>query len=275
MLKPSIERIGFTMQIVPKFLYRYRSVEGAAQERTQHLIETGMQYFAAPVSFNDPFDCSPDFTLSGTEDDVRVYLEGMWARNSPNISEADRKREVNDILKDPNRDPRRPENNLATADFYRVMVRSQIGVLCLSEVRDSVLMWSHYADCHRGICLVYETDNDFFATAQPVRYQHARPQANPIVHTDAEMLDNAIFTKSDAWAYEKEWRMLHYKEGPGERPMPARCLRAILLGVTASDATKRHVQAWVKTSSANAEILQTTLSPSAFEILIPKARFEA
>jgi len=31
-------------------------------------------------------------------------------------------------------------------------------VYCLSEIVDSVLMWSHYADSHRGICVVLKAE---------------------------------------------------------------------------------------------------------------------
>jgi hypothetical protein len=34
----------------------------------------------------------------------------------------------------------------------------KIGIYCLSEIVDSTLMWSHYADSHRGICVVLEAE---------------------------------------------------------------------------------------------------------------------
>ena len=158
------------MQPLPSQLYRYRSVDGPAQARTQRIIETGLHYFASPTSFNDPFDCRPNFALDSDENSVREYLYGMWARQAPHMSEEARKQEVDAILQDPARDPRIPENNMIFAAVYDSLVTAQIGVLCLSEVKDSILMWSHYADCHHGVCLVYDTDNEFFVNAQPVRY---------------------------------------------------------------------------------------------------------
>ena len=35
------------------------------------------------------------------------------------------------------------------------MLRKSFGIACFSETYDSLLMWSHYADYHRGICLEY------------------------------------------------------------------------------------------------------------------------
>ena len=264
--------LGITMQLLPPQLYRYRSVDGPDQARTQRIIETGLHYFASPTSFNDPFDCRPNFALDSDENSVREYLYGMWARRAPHMSEDARKQEVDAILQDPARDPRIPENNMIFAAVYDSLVTARIGVLCLSEVKDSILMWSHYADCHRGICLVYDTDNEFFVHAQPVQYQRERPRVNPVIHSNEQMLDSAIFTKSEAWAYEKEWRIIHYQHGSGERQSPHACLKAIIVGLAMSGTDRRLVESWAKASPAKPAVIRTNLSPSEFSIVFPKAQ---
>jgi hypothetical protein len=260
------------MQPLPATLCRYRSVSDLVRPRTQRVVETGLHYFAAPGSFNDPFDCRPNFTLDGTEDAVRNYLRGVWGRQASHLSEAERHVEVDAILGDPSRDPRIPENNRLFAAAYDSMVTARVGVLCLSEVHDDILMWSHYADCHRGICLIYETDYEFFAHAQPVRYKQERPRVNPVHQSTEEMLDNAIFTKSSAWAYEKEWRILHYQQGVGERQSPPAALKAIVLGVALSETDRDRVENWAKASSAKPNVVRAFLSPSEFSVHVPGLR---
>ena len=201
---------------------------------------------------------------------VRLHrVRSMWARQAPHMPEAERNAEVDAILSDPARDPRIPANNRLFAAAYDSMVTAQVGVLCLSEVHDDILMWSHYADCHRGICLIYETNYEFFANAFPVRYQQERPRINPTSQSTEQMLDNAIFTKSWAWAYEKEWRILHYRQGVGERLLPPTALKAIVLGVALSGADRRLVEAWAKASQAKPKVLRALLSPSEFSIHVP------
>lgn len=260
------------MKPLPLQLYRYRSLDSPAKARTQRIVETGLHYFASPTSFNDPFDCRPNFALDSDENSVREYLYGMWTRHAPHMSEVARKKEVDAILQDPARDPRIPENNMIFAAMYNSLVTAQIGVLCLSELKDSILMWSHYADCHRGVCLVYDTDNEFFVNAQPVRYQRERPRVNPVIHSDEKMLDNAIFTKSDAWAYEKEWRIFHYQHGPGERQLPHACLKEIIVGLAITDTDRRLVESWAKASLAKPAVIRNHLSPSEFSIMFPKTQ---
>ncbi len=260
------------MQPLPPTLCRYRSVSGPAQPRTQRIIETGLHYFASASSFNDPFDCRPNFTLDSPKDAVRNYLLATWARQAPDLSDAQRQAEVNAILEDPARDPRIPDNNRLFAATYDSLVAARVGVLCLSEVYDSILMWSHYADCHRGVCLIYETNYEFFAHAQPVRYQKDRPKVNPVVQSNDEMLDNAIFTKSSDWSYEKEWRILHYQQGVGERQSPVASLKAIILGVALSGTDRALVDTWVKKSPAKPLVLRATPSPTDFAIQVPGMR---
>ncbi len=42
-------------------------------------------------------------------------------------------------------------------------IKDSLLVSCFSETCDSILMWSHYADSHKGVCIEFENeDNDFF-----------------------------------------------------------------------------------------------------------------
>ncbi len=50
------------------------------------------------------------------------------------------------------------------------------GILSLSKVRDDILMWTHYADRHRGLCFEFDgsANCNFFGEAQPVVYGEYR-----------------------------------------------------------------------------------------------------
>jgi Protein of unknown function (DUF2971) len=89
-----------------------------------------------------------------------------------------------------------------------------VGILCLSEVRDSILMWGHYTDNHRGLVVGFDSDHPFFSRRRSdkdefgflrrVDYSSQRPQ---VMLTDTE--SSVWFsTKSEQWSYEKEWRIV-------------------------------------------------------------------
>lgn len=96
-----------------------------------------------------------------------------------------------------------------------------IQVLCLSEVPDSLLMWSHYAQQHAGAVLKFDTCSekaDYFTRARPVIYEKdlpgfeqprslARRYLGLPIDTD-HWMSRQFFTKSAEWKYEKEWRVM-------------------------------------------------------------------
>lgn len=92
------------------------------------------------------------------------------------------------------------------------------------------MMWSHYADGHRGFCLEFDTAQLPFNKALEVHYVDTPPQLNPVdvlVEDPSDDKDNAllrafVFTKARCWSYEQEWRLRHeepsklygYGDGP-------------------------------------------------------------
>lgn len=86
-------------------------------------------------------------------------------------------------------------------------------------------MWSHYADNHTGFCIKYSIKNvaNFVKTGLlPVKYTSkvptlSVPQLLKCLDSKQDMLSNlsiakasrkALITKSAAWNYEKEWRLI-------------------------------------------------------------------
>ena len=79
-------------------------------------------------------------------------------------------------------------------------------ICSLSEKNDDILMWSHYADEHKGFCIEYsfmEIHNEFKLLCLPVKYQNKLPK---ISITNSKSYE-AIFTKAKQWSYEYEWRI--------------------------------------------------------------------
>lgn len=92
------------------------------------------------------------------------------------------------------------------------------GLLCLSEVPDSLLMWSHYASEHRGFVIeinaeyfwknqLYKNDGKFIV--RRVLYRDARVDDQQLgLHEYLfDTPHQTISTKSSHWSYEHEWRI--------------------------------------------------------------------
>lgn len=82
---------------------------------------------------------------------------------------------------------------------------------CLSEHNDSILMWSHYADKHRGICVEYDLSDTLYRKLYPVIYTAAPVNCIHWYDLDPRLEQLiSILNKYDVWEYENEWRILHY-----------------------------------------------------------------
>lgn len=86
----------------------------------------------------------------------------------------------------------------------------RFGLICLSKRWKSPLLWSHYADKHRGVALEFEVSDEkaVFVTYSPHRllsYMERRLQQGPLSEGDAYEL---MTTKFDGWKYEEEARLV-------------------------------------------------------------------
>lgn len=250
------------------YFYRYRSLAGESQEWVRRSILHSQHYFSSPFSFNDPFDCRPNFTLNGTKDQLVKYYEGVLARCCPEMSRQERRADARRRVSDPESDPTSTANFAKFRAMYHEQVTVKVGVLCISEVPDDLLMWAHYADSHRGICLSLNRNDPFFAIAHPVNYQKLRPEVNPLFDTHEEMLDRSMFTKSDHWSYEKEWRILQYKSGAATYTLPTEALAGIVLGAQIDPAHEQLIVEWALASPSKPWVRKASLSNTQFSLSI-------
>jgi hypothetical protein len=94
-------------------------------------------------------------------------------------------------------------------------------VLCLSENYNDILMWSHYADRHRGFVLQFNTEA-FSKNFKPyqlaeVIYPPGRSYPSIKDYNDNNGTNMFLIAKSCQWTYEHEWRILKHIE-PEDNP---------------------------------------------------------
>lgn len=146
----------------------------------------------------------------------------------------------------------------------------KVGILSLSEINDDLLMWSHYSNGHKGICLEFlATDNTpFFGDAQPVRYNDQRPRFD---YGDDKFtqLEKIILTKSAHWSYEKEWRILRHPERGG-RPheFPPELLVGVIFGCWTEPDHKKLVREWIEAGRTHPKLYQARERDDAFGLEI-------
>jgi hypothetical protein len=110
------------------------------------------------------------------------------------------------------------------------------------------LLWSHYGDEHRGICLMYEFPEDFCLdrSNQIIGVSDITYGENPLTewfidnipdqieddfyeHFTTELLKKVLIIKAVGWSYEQECRIIREKAGP--LSIPKEYLRQVCFGM--------------------------------------------
>lgn len=250
---------------LPNILYRYRSLDGNGMARLGEIVSQRKIYFSNPAAFNDPFDCRPVFSLDGTEQEQFQYFYGIYQRKAPHLSKSECRTEIRKLLGSP-KSPVHPEAIRGFADHYHQHIAGSVGLLCLTESPDDILMWSHYAASHRGVCLGFRAESTSFNTALKVRYEPSRPVINPIFQNPDEMLERALLTKAKHWEYENEWRLIRYKAGAGVYSFHTKALAEIILGSQIGEAEATEVRKMALSSKSRPNIRRAVLCQDTFKI---------
>ncbi len=110
-------------------------------------------------------------------------------------------------------------------DFYFQTILESIregkqrtGIACFSETPTNELMWAHYADEFRGICIAYDFSDLRDSLEGNVAFSRLFYTENPPnldlgvnnLETDVRRV---LSSKSHKWGYEREWRMFTQRLG--------------------------------------------------------------
>lgn len=92
----------------------------------------------------------------------------------------------------------------------RDRLKTNNGLICMSETWKSPLLWGHYADCHKGVCLIFNVDDS--SKWRKVKYTDQRKSlddfgVDTINDLKGEDFTTLCSTKFKAWEYEQEWRL--------------------------------------------------------------------
>ena len=88
----------------------------------------------------------------------------------------------------------------AIKDTKRQLSKTK-GLLCFSETWGNPVLWGHYADSHRGICLGFDVPRTFLSKVEYVTYRLPVPKI-----VDEAFMRRLLSTKFSHWQYEQEYR---------------------------------------------------------------------
>lgn len=84
-------------------------------------------------------------------------------------------------------------------------IRPRMGLLCFSRNWDNLLMWSHYAASHTGVCLGFDIPADKNYDLD-VHYQPNLLKIRRREDVNLDLVTRLLHTKHESWSYEQEVR---------------------------------------------------------------------
>jgi hypothetical protein len=92
--------------------------------------------------------------------------------------------------------------------------KQTVGIACFSETYVNEIMWAHYAENYKGICIAYSASklkDNLPLSARMVRVAYADAPVRLSKHDKSDWYEAAqkvLSQKKYNWAYEREWRLL-------------------------------------------------------------------
>ena len=266
-------------------LYRYRSLN----KFSLYELQFNTVWLSCPNDFNDPYDTR--FNLNTLEQITsnlfksKSYFEEVYGAllKSLNI-DIDKYYDIalskdnplsflfNDLLKQeyPNIDLDwyEPIRKVAieSEHEYLYSYKSKWAISCFSEVNNSILMWSHYSDSHRGFCIEYDFKNSSLKYKDLIR---------PVVYDDKIVTFDkskepfyflgVLTKKSKCWEYENEWRLaIDYDIVKDNRNFKVPNPKAIYLGCKISNNDKEQLLSIAE--SKKIKVYQMEMSTTEFKL---------
>jgi hypothetical protein len=234
---------------IPSKLYKYQTCNSHSLE---HLSNKTIR-FSKPEQLNDPFDFTVPYHLA---EPTPGELEAAYKKSVDQLGDKDKKAEADACYLTqgiPNEKWKAKVMEIGEIGWQKkVQELSQMGVACFSERVDHILMWSHYANGHRGFCLEFDTRFDPFRDTEKVHqviYSNLYPSikaTDPVLLPELSIIP--LITKSLHWHYEEEWRMI-IDNGDTNYKYDPRALTRIYFGCAMSDEEKNKIISIIDTSS--------------------------
>lgn len=205
------------------------------------VLENGLIRFTQPKFFNDPFEALPKveklFSGNLLESLYNLFSDYDYLNSLPNNfkgrTNLDQIKEIfirEGFAENKELFYKRFNSNDNLTEGMNDLYNFNIGVLSLSEVSNSILMWSHYTANHKGFVIGFNSSKDIISTnnstSKPnkVIYSKNRPhiplfeERFPVEQNYiCNWYMNFILTKSTEWKYEREWRQTVLLQDYGEK----------------------------------------------------------
>ncbi|WP_322003274.1 DUF2971 domain-containing protein [Marinobacter alexandrii] len=248
-------------------LYRFKSIRGSEDQHLEDFFLRGKLYHPTPFQLNDPFECRPHFVRPVGQLDnltLRKHLAHLL-RSEQGLSRPESSKLAHKLLHDP---------KALTGVVIRgaATTYGALRLCCFTNSKDNLLLWAHYGDSHKGMCLEFDSALQPISYARKVVYQDKYPTAQFPASNDDRVIKPALI-KSKNWAYEEEYRIIFTPDCGVRAPNDGKslylepsALTAIYFGACATESEKDRILQFVDRGIFNPMIYDSQLAVSTFSL---------
>lgn len=250
---------------MPDILYKYSGTRYYILES----LKKNQIHFTKVSDFNDPFDSSPPLSYKKLNFDESKEI--LTNTKHFNFTEKDFNTltKINSFIDKTN------------ATFLSLVKQQNenmknIKASCFSISYNNILMWSHYANNHKGICIGYLTLDKPFSDALKVNYYNTTPIIDIKKYfsngkfkggkINKDEFRKPILSKYNDWSYEKEWRLLKDDEHDFYFYHP-NSIKTVYFGCKVSQGDIDSIYNILKQQNENIEYYQMEKDPHDFKII--------
>ncbi|MGV3588106.1 MAG: DUF2971 domain-containing protein [Adhaeribacter sp.] len=214
-----LERHMDINRVLNRIFYKYVSIDDA-----KLILENKTLMFSNPSKFNDPLDCYEGIIKF---DYTKMELKKLAEQHVKPALKPLRRKEKRAYLK---KFVNHPTHFVDQQMGILLEMKMKLGVCCFSEVYDNILMWSHYAKNHTGVCIGFDLpviQQDLYGL-YPVMYKDKITRITRTMDYNDAML-MWVLSKASDWSYEREIRAVSM-EYNGLVEIPPSTIKEIYFG---------------------------------------------
>jgi len=237
------------------------------------ILTDGTMKFSHHSEFNDPFDCKTVYNIEKSMEFVKsrpdLFKEaGRQLKLSPAQRVSRRKQMEHGIRR-----------SLENGEFHNGVI-GEVGICCLTKKPDNILMWSHYAENHKGFVVEFTIDHNSenmnMGNVEEKLYgwDVEYTESMPVItagERDFNAVKDVFLMKSPDWAYEAEYRVLAMHKGSGIHKFDQKLISRVIAGVNMLeenfDELKNLVNQLNDTNGTDIEVVRAKMSKTEYRIL--------
>jgi hypothetical protein len=220
----------------PDLLFKYRDISNLLHLET--LTELSI-FLPSANKFNDPFDCKIplEYIKLETDEELRRNFARKLIMMHGSVEE---KNEIeNHVERFMEKKHLSNKDELFQFEENDIKKLNEFGIFSVSTIPNNLLMWSHYANSHKGICIGFNAKKLYdicnFSMLGPVTYFDKYPNMS-LLRDNEDLLYNQLYNKSLDWYYEKEFRYIKINGANTKVQFTSDIIEEIYIGCLTSPA---------------------------------------